>query len=89
MSLPKPKLQHKQCAGYAEINTSKSKEILENFDVASFFRHALKLEDTADGEMEQDVTYTLYIAERKRHECHKLKHYDRRRRGFGIVRHRM
>jgi hypothetical protein len=30
-------------------------------------------EDAADGEMEKDVSYTLYIAESKRHECSKLK----------------
>lgn len=69
-SLPKPKLTHKQ---YAEINISKSKEILENFNVASFFGRALNLEeDPADDEME-DVGYTLDIAENKRHECRKLK----------------
>ena len=33
----------------------------------------LSLEDAADGEMEKDVSYTLYIAESKRHECPKLK----------------
>ena len=72
-SLPKPKLTHKQYAGYAEINTSKNKEILENFYVSWFFRRALNLEDAADGEMAKDVSYTLYIAESKRHECPKLK----------------
>jgi hypothetical protein len=59
MSLPKPKLTHKQYAGYAKINTFKNKEILENFNVASFFRRALNLEDAAEGEMEKDVSYTL------------------------------
>jgi hypothetical protein len=74
MSLLKPKLTHKQYAGYAEINAPKNKEILENFNVVSFFRRALNLEeDAADGEMEKDVSYTLYIAESKRHECTKLK----------------
>jgi hypothetical protein len=73
-SLPKPKLTPEQYAGYAEINISKSKEILENFNVASFFRRALNLEgDAAEGEMEEDISYTLYIAESKRHECPKLK----------------
>ena len=73
-SLPKPKLTHEQYAGYAEINTSKSKEFLENFNVASFLRRALNLdEDSAEGEMEQDVSYTLYIAESKRLEYPKLK----------------
>jgi uncharacterized membrane-anchored protein len=73
-SLPKPKLRHEQYAGYAEINASKSKEIVEYFNVASFFRRVLNLEeDAADGEMEKDVSYTLYIAECKRHECPKLK----------------
>ena len=61
-SLPKPN-SHKQYAGYAEINTSKNKEILEYFNVASFFGRGLYLE-AADGEMEKDVSYTLYIAER-------------------------
>jgi len=73
-SLPRPKLKHENYAEYAKINTSTSKEILENFNVASFFRRALNLEvDAADGEMGQDVGYTLYIAESKRHECPKLK----------------
>ena len=73
-SLPKPKLTQEQNARYAEINTYENKEILENFKVASFFRWALNLEeDAADGEMEKDVRYTLYIAESKRHECPKLK----------------
>jgi hypothetical protein len=61
-SLPQPKLTHKLYSGYAEINTSEKKEILENFNVASFFRRALNLEDAADGGMERDVSYTLYIA---------------------------
>jgi hypothetical protein len=30
-------------------------------------------EDGEDDEMEKDVSYTLYIAECKRHECPKLK----------------
>ena len=65
-SHPEPKLSHKQYTGYAEINTSEKKKILETFNVASFFRRALNLEeDTADGEMEKDVRYTLYIAESK------------------------
>ena len=73
-SLPKPKFTHEQYAGCAEINTSTSKEILENFNVASFFRRALNLEENAaDGEREKEVSYTLYIAESKRHECPKLK----------------
>jgi len=55
-SLPRPKLKHEHYAEYAEINTSTSKEILENFNVASFFRRALNLEeDAADGETGQDV----------------------------------
>ena len=70
-SFPKPTLTHEQ---YAEINTSTNKEILENFNVASFFRRALNLEeDAADGEKEKDVSYTLYIAESKGHGCPKLK----------------
>jgi len=65
-SLPKPKLAHEQYFGYAEINACKNKEILENFNVASFFKRALNLEeDGADDEMEKDVSYTLYIAESK------------------------
>jgi hypothetical protein len=73
-SLPRPKLTHKQYAGYAEINTFKNKEILENLNVASFFRCALNLEEgVADSQMEKDVSYTLYIAESKRHECPKLR----------------
>jgi len=89
-SLPKPKLTREQNAGYAKIIASKSTEILENFDVASFFKYTLNLEeDLAEGEMEKDASYTLYIAESKRHECPQIKNYDRRRRGFGIVGHRM
>jgi hypothetical protein len=70
-SLPKSKLTHEQYAGYAEINTSNSKEILKNFNVASFFRRALNLEDATDGEKKKDVSYTLCRAESKRHECPK------------------
>jgi len=44
-SLPRPKLKHEHYAEYSEINTSTSKEILENFKVASFFRRALNLEE--------------------------------------------
>jgi hypothetical protein len=56
------------------MNTSKNKEILENFNIAPFFRRALNLEDDAtDGEIEKGVSYKLYIAESKRHECPKLK----------------
>jgi hypothetical protein len=56
------------------MNTSKNKEILENFNIAPFFRRALNLEeDATDGGIKEDVSYTLYIAESKRHECPKLK----------------
>jgi hypothetical protein len=73
-SVPKPKLTHEQYAGYAEMNTSKNKDILENFNVAPFFRRALNLEeDAADGKIEEDVSYTLYSAESKRHEWPKFK----------------
>jgi hypothetical protein len=72
-SLPKPKPIHKPCAEYAEINTSKSREIIENFQVAPFFRRALNLgEDAAGDEMEKTVSYTSYTAESKKRECHKL-----------------
>ena len=40
-------------------------------------------EDAADGEMEKDFSYTLCIAESKRHECPKLKIM------IGEKRHRM
>jgi hypothetical protein len=56
------------------MNTSKNKEILENFNLAPFFRRALNLEeDVTDGEIEKYVSYTLYIAESERHKCPKLK----------------
>jgi hypothetical protein len=72
-SLPKPKLAHEQCAAYAEINTSKCKEIIENFHVEPFFRRAQNLEeDAAGGEMGKTVSYTLYIAESKKRDCPKL-----------------
>ena len=73
-SLPKPKLTREQNAGYAKIIASKSTEILENFDVASFFKYTLNLEEyVAGSEMEKDAGCTLYIAESKRHECPRLK----------------
>jgi len=59
-SLPKPKLTLEKNARYAEINTYEDKEILENFNVASFFRRVLNLEEAADGEMEKDLA-TRYI----------------------------
>ena len=73
-SLPRPKLKHEHYAEYVEINTSTSKEILETFNVASFFRRALNLEeDAAVGERGQEVGYALYIAGSKRYQCPKLK----------------
>jgi hypothetical protein len=67
-SVPKPKLTHEQYADYAEINISKNKGILESFNVAPFFRRALNLKkDVTDGETEKGISYTLYIAESKRH----------------------
>jgi hypothetical protein len=50
------------------------KEILENFDVSSFFGHTLNLEeDMANVELDKEISYTLYLVESKRHECIKLK----------------
>jgi len=73
-SLPKPKPTHEQNSRYAKINTAKIKETLENVDVKSFFRHVLNSEeDAADVELDKAVSYMLYIAESKRHECPKLK----------------
>ena len=73
-SLQRPKLKHERYAEYSKINTSTRKEILETFNGASFFRSAQNLEeDAADGERGQEVGYTLYIAESRRHECRKLK----------------
>jgi hypothetical protein len=73
-SLPKPKPTHEQNAGYAKISITKIKEILENFDVTSFFKRALTLEvDAATVEPDKAVSYTLCTAESKRNECPKLK----------------
>jgi hypothetical protein len=72
-SLPKLIPTHEQ-AGYTKTNTAKIKEFLENFDVTSFFRHMLNSEeDAANVELDKAVSYMLYIAESKRHECPKLK----------------
>jgi hypothetical protein len=72
-SLPKPKIIHEQYAGYAEIKTSKSKEILENFNVASFFGRVLNLEgDAADGEGKKTLATRCTLL-KGRHECPKLK----------------
>lgn len=74
-SLPKPNLTHEQSAGYAEINTDKIKEILENFNILLCFRHTLNLEgeEAANIELEKEVGYMFYNAESKRPECLKLK----------------
>ena len=73
-SLPKHNTTHEQNAGYAKINTAKTEKILENFDVTSFFKHALSLdEDAANVELDKAVSYMLYTAESKRNECPKLK----------------
>ena len=73
-SLPKPNPTHEKSAGYVETNTCEIKEIIENFDVASFFRHTLNLEEeAANVELDKEFSYTLYITESKRHECPKLK----------------
>ena len=49
--------------------------MLENFNVASFFRHTLNLEkeDAANTELDKEVSYTLYLAESKRNECPRIK----------------
>jgi hypothetical protein len=73
-SLPKSNLTHEKSAGYVETNTGEIKEIIENFDVASFFRHTRDLEEEApNAELDKEFSYTLYITESKRHECPKLK----------------
>jgi hypothetical protein len=73
-SLPEPKLCHEQTAEHAETNTNTIEETVENFNVAPFFRHALNLEEDAGNvELDTNVSYALYIAESKRHECPRLK----------------
>jgi len=51
-SLPKPNPTHEQNAGYAEINTGKIKEILENFNISSCFRPTLNLGEAANIELD-------------------------------------
>jgi len=74
-SLPKTKLTREQNVGYAKINASKSTYISENFNVASFFKYTLNLEeDVGEGEMEKKTLATRYtLLKVKRHECPKLK----------------
>lgn len=61
-SFPKPNIAHEKSAGYVETNTGEIKEIIENFDVASFFRHTLDLEEeAANAELDKKFRYTLYI----------------------------
>ena len=73
-ALSRPKPTYEQNAGYAKINFSNNTGDFEKFNVASFFKNTLNLEeDVVGGEMEKDATYTLYIAESKRQECPKLK----------------
>ena len=73
-ALSRPKPTYEQNAGYAKINSSNNTGDFEKFNVASFFKNTLNLEeDVVGGEMEKDATYTLYIAESKRQECPKLK----------------
>jgi hypothetical protein len=74
-SIPEPKLSQKRRAGHAETSTDTITEIVEKFRVASLFRQALELKeaDAADNEPDNEISYSLYIAESKRHECHKLK----------------
>jgi hypothetical protein len=62
---PEPKLSHEQTAEHAETNSDTIKDLVESFDVASFFGHALNLEeDAANVELDSDFSYTLYISER-------------------------
>jgi hypothetical protein len=64
-SLPKPKRTHEQNARYAETNIAKFKETSENFNVGSFFRRTLSLEEGGPANFEQDkaVGCTFYFAE--------------------------
>jgi hypothetical protein len=73
-SVQKPNSTHETDAGYSLRNINKIKDITERFNLAIFFRQTQDLEElTTNSNLDKGVSYTLYIAESKRHESSSYK----------------
>jgi hypothetical protein len=54
-------------------NLNKTRHLRENFNVRRFYELTANEEEKVNYEITDDISYTLYIAESRRHGCPKLK----------------
>jgi hypothetical protein len=63
-----------------DSNLNKALHLIEYFNVRKFYELTANEEERDNYEITDDISYTLYIAESRRHECPKLKLKLRKRR---------
>jgi hypothetical protein len=73
-SIPKPNQSDTRINKKIDGNLKNVLELVEAFEFEKFFelRTVNISEESADDTVTDDISYTLYIAENRRHECRKL-----------------
>jgi hypothetical protein len=73
-AIPKPNQSDVRIIEKVDGNLKNISELVEAFEVEKFFELATVniSEELTDNAVTDDISYTLYIAENKRHECPKL-----------------
>jgi hypothetical protein len=57
-----------------DLGLNKTRQIISDFNIRTFYELTANEEDEKHYyEITDDISYTLYIAERRRHECLKFK----------------
>jgi len=69
----KPNFASNKSDENADLNLSKIRQQIENFNIGKFYELAVNEGETDNYKVTDNVSYTLYIAESRRHECPKLQ----------------
>jgi hypothetical protein len=73
-SIPKPNQSHVRIDKIVDGTLGDILELTEAFEFKKFFEAATVdiIEESADNTVIDDISYTLYIGENRRHECPRL-----------------
>ena len=57
----------------ADLNLSKIRHLIKNFNIRKFYELTINERERDNYDVTDNISYTLYIAESRRHECPKLQ----------------
>ena len=72
-SVLKPNAAGRKIEENADPDLRKIRHLIENFNVGKFFETTTSEREGSDFEVIDNISYTLYIAKSRRHECPKLR----------------